>query len=202
MNGHYASNSRYASSANNFDPNFKFCSFCKGDVSRRDNLRFSHWLFDKETKLLTCPFLQSTICHVCLDTGHTTSKCPNAMRLQEMHMAAMSVDPNSSHAIIARLEFEKEIERRMMVKAYLDMDKHCSFCANGDYRDEFYKTHTLNRCPRLACSTCAYCGDKGHTKSKCPVKANVELWKISDPGCTEFILDFDAEEAAESAARA
>lgn len=181
------------------DPNFKFCSFCKGDTTRKDNLRFTHWLFDKQTKQCSCPFLMNAICQTCLETGHTSHKCPNYTKLQELQMNAMMIDSSfdESAARKAKFLYETEIERRLMVGAYLLMDKHCTFCANGNYRDDFYKTHTLNRCPRLACSTCSHCGAMGHTKSKCIVKGHQELWKAADPSITEYIIDFDAEEARE-----
>lgn len=175
------------------DQNFQFCNFCKGDTMRKDNLRFSHWLFDKETKELTCPFLKSTICQVCLETGHTANKCANAMRVQELHMAAMMVDQSKDTpaARQARFAYEKEIDRRIMVQAYINMDKNCTFCAGGNYKDGFHKTHILSKCPRLACSMCTYCGSKGHTKTKCESRINDELWNTSDPNITEFIIDFD-----------
>jgi len=181
-----------------YDPNFKFCNFCKGDTTRKDNLRFTHWLFDKETKQCTCPFLLSTICPVCLEMGHTSNKCPNYTKLEELQMDAMQIGySDESVARKAKFLYEAEVERRIMVDAYLKMDKHCTFCANGNYRDGFYKTHTLNRCPRLACSTCTYCGAIGHTKSKCLVKGHEELWKAADPLITDYILDFAAEEERE-----
>ena len=197
----YHNNGRYenggANQQKSQDPNFKFCTFCKGDVTRSDNLRFTHWLFDKDTKQLTCPFLLNTVCQICLQTGHTTKACKNAGYLEALQFEAMSLNAFTPRAAYVRMEFEREIERRIMVKAYLDMEKHCTFCSKGDFKDEFYKTHTLNRCPRLACSTCTYCGEKGHTKTKCPNKANDDLWNSSDPNITDYVLDFDAAEAYE-----
>lgn len=169
---------------------FKYCKFCANDSTRRDNLKFSHWLFDKTTREITCPFLLNTICHICREYGHTTQKCQNQFRIQELHMATLTVDPQKSR--IAQFEYEKELERRFVVDAYLNMNKHCAFCAGGNYHDDFYKTHNLSTCPRLACMTCTYCGCKGHTTKKCDVKATKALWDNADPSITEYILDFDA----------
>lgn len=173
------------------DPNFMFCTFCANDTTRRDNLKFTHWLFDQKTRQPTCPFLMFTVCHICKEYGHNPSKCPNRMKLNDMHLATLTI--NTEKAKTAKFEYEKEVDRRLMIDAYINMPKHCTFCYNGNYGDDYYKTHFINTCPRLACMTCSYCASKGHTFKKCPIKLNEDLWKQSDPNDTRYILDFDAE---------
>lgn len=175
------------------DPNFRFCSFCKYDEHRKDSLRFSHWLRDPITKQITCPFLLSTICQICLEPGHTTKNCQNHYKLEEMQMSLMSMSEDDLDAKLAMHKFETEIMRREHIKWYLKLEKNCGFCLK--YGDGFHKTHILACCPRLACMTCSYCKQVGHTVSKCYVKHNDEM--IANDESDEFILDFTQAEAEE-----
>lgn len=191
------------------DPNFKFCTFCKGDTARRDNLRFTHWLVDKSTGKITCPFLLNTTCMVCLEKGHTSRNCRNQTKLDAMRMAAMSVGAESNaHTKLARMDLEEEIGRRRWAMVSVNEPKHCNFCANGKYNDGFFKTHNLHECPRLACMTCSVCGVMGHTQSKCPsscsegsgsiysfVDGEVGVCDSMANTCGQFIFNFDEMDA-------
>jgi hypothetical protein len=125
-----------------FDPNFKYCSFCKGDQNRKDNLCFSHWLKDPKTGRTTCPFLLSTVCGICFEYGHTTNRCTNRFKLQELQFAAMCLNGEDLNAKAALIEYEEEVMRRECVKLYLSLDKSCAFCAN--YKDNFFGNLTDN----------------------------------------------------------
>jgi hypothetical protein len=114
----------------------------------------------------------------------------NHTRDQELHMACLSMRGDNA---VARFDYEKEMDRQLMVLAYLNLEKSCKYCENGNFNDGFHRTHTLNRCPRLACMTCTYCKQTGHTKSKCVFKGNDDLWHKSDIAITEYIVDFDNE---------
>ena len=199
------------------DPNFKFCSFCKGDTKRRDNLRFTHWLMDKDTKQVTCPFLLTTICQVCYDRGHTSRNCPNRFRIDEMRLEAMSMvcsgssdcsgadgSSNENECMrahqckLAQMRLEDELMRQRFARTYLMEPKHCAFCANGRYGDDFHKTHNLDWCPRLMCMICKECGGQGHTHAKCPLKQAREQGLVNDRADGEFVMDFDLAETQDS----
>lgn len=173
------------------DPNFKFCTFCKGDSNRQDNLRFTHWLMDKETREITCPFLLRTICQVCYEYGHTSKNCKNHYKLDELQMDAMAMDDTTGKSKLAQIRLEDELFRRRLMQSVITEPKHCMFCASGKYKDNFYKTHYMHECPRLACMTCTYCNHMGHTVTKCPDKKLDEMPPGSVAG--QFVFDFDEE---------
>lgn len=172
------------------DPNFMFCTFCNGDKNRQDNMKFTHWVKDAKTGQTTCPFLLRTSCSVCLDFGHTAKNCTNYMRVEEMRMEAMSVDPEKSNKL-AQATLEEELFRRQWRSLEMQEPKHCGFCANG-YKDNFHKTHNTYACPRLACTKCQNCGYKGHTRSKCPLIIHAHVYNPHAVG--DFVFDFDKDE--------
>ena len=175
-----------------YDPNFKICNFCKNDHNRQDKLRFTHWLHDRETGEV-CPFLMTIICQICLERGHTTNRCPNQTKLDEMYMRALCLGESNSNnerlfmeGKMARMEFEDELMRRNHMQWYQNLEKSCQFCVK--FGDEYHRTHILKNCPRLACMTCQHCGQKGHTRSKCEVLGWEEtMRKPIDPA---YVLDF------------
>lgn len=112
------------------------------------------------------------------------------MRIEEMRMEAMTVNPEKSNKLAQAL-LEEELFRRQCRVLDMQEPKQCGFCSNG-YKDDFHKTHNTYACPRLACMTCVNCGTKGHTRSKCPLILHAHVYNPNAKG--PFVFDFDTEE--------
>ncbi len=178
------------------------CSFCSKAQNRNDDFRFTHLLRDRQGNP-SCPFLKVFTCLRCYKKGHTSTHCtdpdtePNllAAELELLSTRDRCVDDEQA---LQRKLYELDLEMRIMLFRFRKSDYHtpkeCTFCKNGNYRDSYYKTHTLSSCPRLACTRCPRCRNNGHTMRYCPLSAP----SPSDEPLVEessllgtFILDFE-----------
>jgi hypothetical protein len=206
------------------------CSFCAKANNRRDDFGLTHRVKD-ECGNVTCPFLKIVTCTRCYTKGHTPAFCPNPPADQEFlidDIMSISINQNKAQReeteeeFVQRRKDEEDRELRYfryrLAKAEFGAPRECSFCKNGKYQDDYFKTHNVDVCPRLACTRCPYCKKLGHTLRYCKLRQHNEAMRagggascskdVEPPpdcvsscdssGCTftltsKFIFDFDAE---------
>lgn len=182
------------------------CSFCAKAHHRRDDCRRTHLLRDRQGNP-SCPFLKVYTCTRCYRQGHAATHCthpdtePNL--LAEAFQLNLSLKPNPQDDTLLwqRKLRVMEHEDRVMAFRFRKSDfytpKECSFCKNGKYPDEYFKTHHLANCPRLACIQCPICQEKGHTYRFCPQHQALDSNSNNSTSIDsqqQFIFDFDEEQ--------
>lgn len=150
---------------------WRFCSFCAKATNRKDNFRYTHTVKDPVTGEVTCPFLRIHTCKKCYTQGHTAKHCTQADVLISLRLYSL-LSEGSSHHPFAKNQFDQELLRQETVKTLFEMEKECGFCKHSWKSDTYYKTHTVDSCPRLAClgviSFCAYSLPEACTSSVLP----------------------------------
>lgn len=210
------------------------CSFCARANNRRDDFGLTHRVKDRDGNI-TCPFLKINTCTRCYKQGHTAMHCQNpsvdqellcdSMQQMQMCTAAPSrkqIEETDEQTLQRKLqETEQEIHlfRLRVLKSDFLTPKECSFCKNGKFEDEYYKTHFVTHCPRLACTRCPYCKQYGHTLRYCKLRQHNEALRAGvppprdsrdDPDSpplstssikfeSSFVFDFDKEEICDTA---
>lgn len=184
------------------DPNFKYCSFCN-NRDPTDKVKFTHWVKDKDTQEVTCPFLKANLCYGCYEYGHTKGNCPNTMKVFNLEMmAALPFEPPADRDGMSVDDWEKEQQHfdniikhqeeliRRQAQRVFSRYRHCEYC-EYNYPDE-QDSHYKGVCPRLAMVKCPHCKESGHTVRFCPVKKQSEI-KREFPDESEWELDFSDE---------